>query len=180
MMVYNSFVGSRKSSFNDLMGQAEGLLKSGQYYYAARTYGRASGMRPENPLAQLGLAYSLIGAGEVISATESLGKAMELFPEQARGKIDLKGFFQNPEEFQRVTSRLEAKVDIRPNNARLRLLLGYVYYYGGQKEEAVELLKTAVELAKEDKSIPADLRMSIEKFAEAAAKESPKQPWESR
>jgi tetratricopeptide (TPR) repeat protein len=174
MLTYNSFVGKQSSSFNDLMAQGERLLKDRQYYYAARTYRRASELRPENPLAQLGRAYSLTGAGDLISAARNLAQALDLFPEQAKRKIDLQGFFHSPEELQRITTKLENMANAGTNNAHVRLLLGYIYHYSGQSEMAVGVLNEAAEQAKAGEKIPAELTNTIEKFAQAVAKQAGK------
>ncbi|NIA06186.1 MAG: hypothetical protein GWP14_00860, partial [Actinobacteria bacterium] len=174
MLTYNSFVGSRPSSFNDLMAQAETLLKERQYYYAARTYRRATELRPENPLAYLGRAYSLTGAGDLISAAENLAQALDLFPELAQRKIDLQGFFHDPEELKRITTKLEAMVKDRTDNPRIRLLLGYIYHYSGQNEAAVQVLNEAAKSAKVDQKVPAKMAKTIEKFAQDVAKQTGK------
>lgn len=172
MLTYNSFVGNQASSFNDLMAQAESLLKNRQYYYAARTYKRASELRPENPLAYLGRTYSLTGAGDLISASNDLAKALELFPDQAKRKIDLQGFFHSPEELTRITTKLEAMADALTDNVRIRLLLGYIYRYSGQNEAAIRVLNEAAASAKSDEKTPAELTKTIEKFAQAVAKQA--------
>ena len=171
---YNTFVGGRRSSFNDYMAQGESLLKQGSYYYADTLYRRASEMQPENPLAYLGRTYSLAGAGDLISAADNLTKALEIFPGQAQEKIDLPKFFHNQEELDRITNKLVSLTETNKQDFRIRLLLGYFYHYSGQSNLAAPILTEAAELAKTDTKVPAELSQTITKFAQVVSKQTEK------
>jgi len=164
MRIYNTFVSSKRSSFNEYMALGEQLLKQGNYYQAARAYQGAIGQSPDNPLGYLGRAYSLAGAGDLLSASDNL------FPEQAQTKIDLKEFFKSPEEIDRITTKLSALMEIKPEDARIRLLLGYIYYYSGNAGEAETVLQEAAELAKADPQMPPDLGRAVTNFAQAVSR----------
>ncbi len=170
MQVYNTFVSRRWTSFNEYMARGEALLKTGYYYQALRAYDGAIGLQAMNPLGHLGRAYSLAGAGELISASQSLGRALAIFPEQAWTKIELKSFFANQEEIDRITGKLSRLAEFQKGDARVRLLLGYIYHYSGRRDLAGPILQEAAELAKTDKSVPADLAEIIGKFSKAVSK----------
>ncbi len=174
---YNSFVGARKDGFNDYMAQGESLLKQGGYYQAARAYERATAIEPDNPLARLGKAHSLLGAGDLVSAADNLAMALEIFPKVGGRKINLPEFYYDQQEFDRIIQKLQARIEARQKDprpqkdARLRLLLGYMYIYSGEVPLGTAALQEAVELAGEDPNISQEWARIIAQFA----REIPKQ-----
>ena len=172
IQVYSTFVSRRRTSFNDYMARGEAMLKTRSYYQASQAYEGAISLERMNPLGYLGRAYSLAGAGELVSASESLGQALAIFPEQAGTKIDLRGFFASQEEIDRITGKLVKLAEFKEGDARVRLLLGYMYHYSGKRDLAVPVLQEAAALAKTDASVPAELAEIIGKFAEAVSKQA--------
>lgn len=172
ILVYNSFVSKRGDSFDEYMARGEGMLQRGNYYQAARAYEGAIGLRATNPLGYLGRAFSLAGAGELVSASQSLGRALAIFPEQAQTKIDLKGFFPSQAEIDRISEKLKMLSELKEADARIRLLLGYIYHYSGKSDLAGPVLQEAAELAKTDPSVSPELAKIIAKFAEAVSKQA--------
>ncbi len=169
-LVYNMLAGNRGDAFNKYMALGESLLKSGNYYHAARAYGRAIRLEGQNPLGYLGRAYSLAGAGELVSAAEDLSRALTIFPEQVQAKIDLRKFFNSPEEINRITAKLQMLAEARQTDAGIRLLLGYIYHYSGKSHLAGPILSEAAELARTDPRISPELAATIAKFAKAVSK----------
>lgn len=170
MLFYNSFVGSRRNSFNENMAQGETLLKQSYYYQAARAYERAISVNPENPLGYMGRAYSLIGAGDLVSAADSLAMGLEIFPEQAGRKIALPEFYRSQEELDRIIEKLQRLIEAKESgDTRLRLLLGYIYIYGGEEPLGKATLEETAKLAREDPSVSPEMAQIIAKFAKAVA-----------
>ena len=171
LLLYNSFVGSRKGIFNDYMAQGESLLKQGGYYKAARAYQRAMAIEPDNPLTYLGRAHSLLGAEDLVSAADNLALALEIFSEVGGRKINLPEFYYNQEEFDRIIQKLQEHVKVRQTGAKVRLLLGYMYIYSGEVPLGTAALQEAVELAGEDPNVSDEWAKIIAAFA----REVPKQ-----
>ena len=171
LLEYNSFVGSRKSSLNDYMAQGESLLKQGGYYSAARAYDRAMSIEPDNPLVYLGRAHSLLGAGDLVSASDDLSMALEMFPKVGGRRINLPEFYYSQEEFDRIVQKLQQRIEVRQKDARVRLLLGYMYIYSGEVPLGTAALQEAVELAGEDPEVSDEWAKVVAEFA----REVPKQ-----
>ena len=62
--------------------------------------------------------------------------------------------------------------ELKEQDARIRLLLGYIYHYSGNTALAGPILREAAELAKTDPSISPKLAKTIGKFAEDVSKQA--------
>ena len=139
-----TFVGEGRTMVNNELLKAESLMEIEHFYEAAQRYQAAAAIEPGNPLPLLGQAHALLAAGEYNSAAHTLVRAIERFPDIARFRFDLQSLLGSSEvvDIRRadLMSRLETKDD-----PRLRLLLGYLEYYGGLPEKGLENLKLAAE-----------------------------------
>ena len=132
---HKTFASYSKDKFNQHMRSAEQYLKEGKYYRAADTYTLASIYKPNDPLAYAGKSHALFAAGEYMTSALFLSRALEIFPEYAQFKIDLVAMVGDRDKLE---SRI---IDIkqwmkRSGSAKLRFLLGYVYYQMGRVDEA--------------------------------------------
>lgn len=141
-----TFVGKAETPLNDILLKAESLLQIGQYYDAANQYDRAYAMSPTNPLPLIGKSYALLAAGEYASAADSLLRGLDRFPDLARFDLDLAALLGGPEMID-IRRADMMRVLERNEDARLRFLLGYVEYYGGQPERGVQNLEKAAAAA---------------------------------
>ena len=146
-----SFVGEGESRLNDALAEAERALALGHYYDAAAQFGIAQRVAPQNPLPLLGQAHALLGAGEYSSAALYLVRALQAYPEIARFPIDLRSLMGGGEvvDIRRadIMRRLEEREDVR-----MRFLLGYLEYHGGEPEQGLKNLERAAAAA--DPSTP--------------------------
>ncbi len=137
-----SFVGQGESMLNDELLEAAALLEVGHYYEAASRYEIARQLAPHNPLPLMGKAHALLGAGDYESAALLLVRALETHPEIARFRIDLVALMGGGEiiDIRRadIMRRLEDREDMR-----LRFLLGYLEYFGGNADHGLENLERA-------------------------------------
>ena len=130
---------------NDELLKAESLLEIGQYYEAARRYGAAHRLDPLNPLPLIGRGNAMLAAGEYLSAAASLVQGFQRYPELSRFSFDLTTLIGGGEivDIRRadIMRRLESRDD-----ARLRFLLGYLEYYGGDQVGGMRNIERAAEL----------------------------------
>jgi len=137
-----TFAGTQGSAVNYRLGQAEDLLKQGQYYRAAEVYGAAQIIDSANPLPLLGRSVALLAAGDYMTSANSLFTAIRLFDSLALFDVDLKAFVPDANVLESRRADLESRLQVF-DDFRLRFLLGYLQYSTGQKEAGLANLEAA-------------------------------------
>lgn len=162
-----TFVGKGEFPLNDELLRAEGLLQVGQYHDAATRYDRAAMIDPINPLPMIGRGHALLAAGDYLSAAVSLTRGLQNFPDLADFDVDLTSFFSSPEIIDIRRADLMKELE-RREDPSLRFLLGYLEYYGGERQRGVANLKKAADQA--------DYGTIIKRFPELLRGQSPVVP----
>lgn len=137
-----TFVAGGASALNDSLLKAESLMQIGAYYDAAVEYERARAFAPTNPLPLIGRANAYIAAGEYASAANNLLLGFDRYPDVATLDLDLASLLGGAETIDLRRAELMRILE-RNEDARLRFLLGYLEYYGGDRERGLENLKRA-------------------------------------
>jgi len=144
-----TFVGTEQSQVNNYLAQAEELLKTGQYYQAAKIYDFARAVDMDNPLPLLGGGIARLAAGEYMTSINSLFQAIELFDMLGRFKLDLTAFVVDLKALDKRRAYLERRLEMY-DDFRLRFLLGFAEYYSGMEELGLQNLSKAVEYVPEE------------------------------
>ncbi len=149
---HKTFASYSKDKFNQHMRSAEQYLKEGKYYRAADTYTLASIYKPNDPLAYAGKSHSLFAAGEYMTSALFLSRALEIFPEYAQFKIDLVAMVGDRDKLESRIIDIKQWIE-RSGSAKLRFLLGYVYYQMGRLQEAKKSIDAAYEKLPESPAV---------------------------
>jgi hypothetical protein len=160
-----SFVGEQENPLNATLMEAEALMANGEYFAAARRYESASMLAPANPLPLVGRANALLAAGEYETAAVSLVQALErnvMILSQVT--FDLEQLLGGGEIVDVRRSDLRQRLE-NAENPRLRFLLGYLEYFGGQRERGLENLKQAAEKS--------GVSLAIRRYVDLLTREQP-------
>jgi hypothetical protein len=144
----STFVGEGDTVLNRELADAEAAMDTRDFYRAAAIYESAARIAPTNPLPLLGRAHALLAAGDYASAAVSLQAALQKDPALlASFSYDLERLLGGAEiiDIRRSDLRRQLEQDEDP---RLRLLLGYLEYFGGQRDRGAENLRKAADSAR--------------------------------
>jgi hypothetical protein len=147
-----TFVGDSDTIINQRIGEAEQLLKQGEYYRAANRYEVAHAADESNPLPMIGRGHALIAAGDYLLAVHWLSRGFESFPAIAAFRLDLPRLIGDADLLDRRRADLENIIEIN-DQYQFRFLLGYIEYYSGLGEIGLEDLRLAAEDAPPDSLI---------------------------
>jgi predicted secreted protein len=160
-----SFVGEQENPLNATLAEAEALMANGEYFAAARRYESASMLAPANPLPLLGRANALLAAGEYETAAVALVQALERnVTILSQVTFDLEQMLGGGEIVDVRRSDLRQRLE-NAENPRLRFLLGYLEYFGGQPERGLENLKQAGDAA--------GVSLAIRRYVDLLTREQP-------
>jgi hypothetical protein len=140
-----SFHGRGDSPLNNELLKAESLLEIGQYYEAVHRYDAAHRLDPLNPLPLVGKGNALLAAGEYLSSVVALVQGFERYPELSRFSFDLAALMGGGEVVDIRRSDLMRRLQ-NEDEPRLRFLLGYLEYFGGDKESGMRNFEKAADL----------------------------------
>jgi hypothetical protein len=135
--------------FNEIMRDAEQMLKDGQYFDAERRFGHALRFTPEHPLGAAGMGHAQIGAGLYLSASLTLQRLFTRTPEMidvtySEALLPTRDLMMKTAETMR--GRLNEESDRRSNG----FLLAYVGRQLGDKKMIEEGTNTMLAADAED------------------------------
>jgi hypothetical protein len=139
-----TFHGQGESPLNNEILKAESLLEIGQYYEAVRRYEAARRLDPLNPLPLIGKGNAYLAAGEYLSAVVALVQGFERYPELSKFSFDLAALMGGGEVVDIRRSDLMRRLESQ-EDPRLRFLLGYLEYFGGDRESGLKNFEKAAE-----------------------------------
>jgi hypothetical protein len=127
-------------SYKDYMRVGDFRFFMGDFTLAGEAYRHAHKASPEDPYALFALVHASFANGEFRQASRYLDKALAVEPDWALFEFRLQEFYGDYEEYERHLKNLERQVQLRPDSARLKFLLAYVYYFSGRFADATDLL----------------------------------------
>ncbi len=127
-------------SYEDYMRLGDFRFFMGEFTQAGEAYRHAHKKRPQDPYALFALVHASFANGEFRQAGRYLDKALAIEPDWALFEFRLQEFYGDIEEYERHLKNLKRQVDLRPDLARLKFLLAYVYYFSGRFADAADLL----------------------------------------
>ena len=137
-----SFSAAAQKQFVFYMRQGNELLRRGQYYRAAGSFGSAVVFRPYDPNAYVAKTHAHFAAGEFMSAALSLNQALLLSADWLKQRIDVQALFPDAQEFQHRLDDLN-RWQQQSNRPTLLFLQGYIFFQIGRFDQAQTALDAA-------------------------------------
>ena len=117
---------------------------------AERNFLKAIGLKPNYPTAHHWYGELLVTAGKFDEGMVQLRMAQELDPLSLAINVDLAAAFYYAREYDRSENQLENLLDLNAGFIRARVMLGKVWEEKKEYTKALEMLRSAVELSRED------------------------------
>lgn len=151
-IVIHGLAGKSNDLFNQYMSRAQGLLKSGKYYEAAKEFEMAAIINRSNPMARLGVSLSMFAAGEPFTAGTNLRHAMLLLPPLMETRLDVASIM-NIEDYKQTLRELDRRIKDDGGEADALLLFVQAYLHNnlGETEMARQAARMLAEAAPGDK-----------------------------
>ncbi len=132
----DSLASGNRTRFDELMLAGQNKLKSGEYFWAEKRFGRALRFTPGHPLATAGLAHSQIGAGLNLTAALTLKSLLGFQPEMIDVVYD-PSLLPRMEDLEDAIDFCQARIDEDQDLDDFGFLLAYL----GHQLDRPELIR---------------------------------------
>jgi tetratricopeptide (TPR) repeat protein len=112
------------------------LFRDGQYAQAADVLLRAANADPRNADARLAYGIAQFALGDYSAAAAAVRQGIGISPEIVNTAFDLRDNYGKVEDFDAHFDRLGRRVANEPNDGDALLVLGFVYHFVGDREDA--------------------------------------------
>jgi len=136
-------------TYADYVGQAHAAMKESNYAKAEGLYAAAATQDTNRPAAFFGRVYALMGDRQYMLASYVVDRTIQAHPTWCKEVPAIAAAYARPGVYDRIVTDLKAELALRPGNAETCLLLGYVYFAAGQKDQATFYLKHVAQLRAE-------------------------------
>lgn len=126
-----TLAGQRDDRITGLMRQAEQLLSEGRYFDAERAFGGVLTLRPDRPMARVGLVHSQIGAGLLQTAGLNLRRLLADHPELTATRYEAR-LLPGVPRIEWATQRLR-EMAANQQGEETGLVLAYIGFQIGQR-----------------------------------------------
>jgi hypothetical protein len=133
-----------------LLDEADRRFALGLYPQAAMLYQQAMKLDRNDALARFSVAHSLFALGLYKLAGQNVRHGLDAFPEWGLVDLDLRKFYVNPETFTAKLADLQRHVKANPEDRDARILLGYICYFSGQREQGTSYFRELAQHAAGD------------------------------
>jgi DNA-binding winged helix-turn-helix (wHTH) protein/tetratricopeptide (TPR) repeat protein len=120
------------------------------WFTAETNFLKAIGLKPNYPTAHHWYGELLVTAGKFDEGGVQLRMAQELDPLSLAINVDLAAAFYYARDYDRSENQLENLLDLNPGFIRARVMLGKVWEQKKEYTKALEMLRSAVELSRDD------------------------------
>ena len=127
-----TLAGKKNTTINQLMRQAQDEITAGQYLDAHEHYRHVIQLRPDNPMAYVGLLHAQIGAGMNRSAQINLRRLFERYPELIAARYNA-SLLPSADRLRWVSDELIKTMEAI-DQAGPALLMAYIGYQGGSRK----------------------------------------------
>jgi hypothetical protein len=134
------------ATFGEYIARAGAQMKESHYGAADALYEAAMVMDPSQPSALFGRVCALLADYRYLQASLVLDRALRLHPDWASQIPDIKSVYVKPEVLTRITGDMRTNLEDRPKNVEANLLLGFIAFASGEKEQAKPFLKQVAEV----------------------------------
>ncbi len=143
------------------------FFRNGRYREAADAFRLAADTHQGDPSAKIYAAHALFAVGRYQEAVPYLRRAFELQPNIALLSFDIRDDYKQRSDFDQQLSTLQEAVQHAPANMDRLIVLGYVLYFTGHRDDAYPVLVSAWKLDRRsalvklllDNSRPSDLTL---------------------
>ncbi len=157
------------------MSDGQAAFESRAYGLAARHLLLAATLNQGDPASRLAAAHAQTALGEYASAARLVRRAFELQPRLVYLPLDIRNTYADAAEFNAHIASLRGAASNENEDADLRFLLGYYYYYSDNMTGAASEFSRAAKLDPADALYPqlAELaRMSAPRSKEVSRRQS--------
>jgi len=134
--------GVQARGLNQLLTEAEELMRAGKFETAIERYTTAEQVAPNNPLIWVGRSHAELGAGYFARAERHLRQAFAADPALLMARYDLPGFI-GEERLQNIVKDLKEQANKDASNPVSVILLGYIAYNTANERRAAAYLDLA-------------------------------------
>jgi tetratricopeptide (TPR) repeat protein len=127
--------GIKGKGLEQIMREAEDLMKQGKFTSALDRYDQAQTVAPNNPLISLGRAHAELGAEYYARADADLHKVFQANPALLNGQYDLASMI-GEQRLQLLVRDLKEIANRDQKDSRAVFLLGYIAYNTGHEQNA--------------------------------------------
>ncbi|MEP0842271.1 MAG: tetratricopeptide repeat protein [Phycisphaerae bacterium] len=111
-------------------------FREGQYREAADAFRLAADTNQGDPAPKIYAGHALFATGRYREAVKFLRAALERQPRIAYLNYDMRSDYRRREDFDRQLAALREALRLAPRDEDRLFMLGYVLYFGGQRENA--------------------------------------------
>jgi tetratricopeptide (TPR) repeat protein len=126
-------------SFDDYLARGDFNFFMGNYARASDAYQAAVALKPDSAIARFDQGHAAFANGEYDFAALTLRQALTMDPNWGLADFRLTELFNNREDLDQRILDLEHLNLLRHDNPAAQFLLGYVYYFDGRYDAAVQL-----------------------------------------
>lgn len=148
-----TYAGTDETRFNELLGEAEEKLRSGQYFWAENRFDRALRFMPGNPMARAGRAHAQIGAGLYVPAALSLRQLLTSRPEMIDVSYEA-NLIPNAVRLSIAIDYLQGRLNVGRDRGSNAFLLAYIGHQTDDRATIEQGLDAMTEADPQDTLIP--------------------------
>jgi tetratricopeptide (TPR) repeat protein len=115
------------------------LFRDGDYGQAAELFGRVAAADPRNADARLAYGIAEFALGDFRLAAAAVRQGIAISPEIVSTALDLRDNYGRVEDFDRHFERLAQRVENEPGDGDALLVLGFVYHFVGDRQDAAQV-----------------------------------------
>jgi hypothetical protein len=145
---------STDDRFNELLSEAEKMLRNGEYFLAERRFNRALRFVPGHPLASAGMGHAQLGAGVYLASALTLRNLLRDHPELIDAKYQA-ALLPNDSRIDQAVSTLKQRVGSAKQVDDAGFLLAYIGHQRSDKELVKFGLEAMEKTAPDDPLLPA-------------------------
>ncbi len=128
-------------TYADYVKKADEAMQEGNFAKAESVYAAASAQDPKKSEAVFGRIYALLADRQYDLANLLLDRNLRANPEWVKQVPDIAKALSKPGLLDRLTTELKDDMSLRPGNPDVSFLLGFIYFAGGDNDEAMFYLR---------------------------------------
>ncbi|MCC6683002.1 MAG: hypothetical protein IT445_19045 [Phycisphaeraceae bacterium] len=124
---FPSLAGAEKTRSNQLMGEAEAALASGDFFKAESAYKQAQMLTPDDPMPSVGMMHAQLGAGMIRSSALNLRRLFERHPELIAARYEAR-LLPSAERLRWVQGELNQLIESPDSTDDPGIMMAYLGY----------------------------------------------------
>jgi len=148
--------------FDGYLKRADAAVKESNYSKAEALYAAAAALEPNRPVAFFGRLHALLGLMYYDQAGVVLEQTLKAHPDWVKAAPEIMSVYPNAEVLERIIRDLKANLLVKPDSLSDGLLLGYVLYSAGRRDEAKAFLEAVARVRGEEQGPEQAILKAIE------------------